>query len=133
MYFGLGCAENTVRKNGQTQKVTVLEKKQRTNERYETPLTIMETQPQTVKSAPLKPAEPIIAPLDQLVDGPTLLKIVFPESSRPHMGWLREQVSLRQIPYYRRGRKTYFIPRLVLEWFQMKQTLPIAMLKMKAP
>jgi hypothetical protein len=46
----------------------------------------------------------------QLVDGPTLLKEIFPPSNRPTLRWLREQQKNRTIPYIKISRLVFFDP-----------------------
>jgi len=66
--------------------------------------------------------------MEQLVDGRRLLAILFPDGhSRPSIKWLRQQVHRRQIPYIKRGRKVWYIPRMVKEWFDLKAVKPLRM------
>jgi hypothetical protein len=46
----------------------------------------------------------------QLVDGNTLLEIIFPKKSRPTLRWLRDQQELRRVPYRKIGRLVFFDP-----------------------
>ena len=74
--------------------------------------------------------EPMVDKLDQLVDGPTLLTIVWPDGpSRPSLWWLRKQVHAKQIPFVKRGKLIFYIPRSVLAWFKQKEYRPLTMLK----
>jgi hypothetical protein len=66
--------------------------------------------------------------MDQLVDGRRLLTILFPDGhSRPSIKWLRQQVRRRQIPYIKKGRKVWYTPRTVKEWFDLKAVKPLQM------
>ena len=51
----------------------------------------------------------------KLVDGPNLLKTIFPEHSRPSIRWLREQQRNRVIPSIRIGHLVFFDPVEVRE------------------
>jgi hypothetical protein len=71
-----------------------------------------------------------LSELDQLVRGERLLAIFWPDpAARPSMAWLRKQVKERQIPFVKRGRRVWYIPRTVKAWFELKQTKPIRMLQ----
>jgi hypothetical protein len=49
----------------------------------------------------------------QLVDGPTLLKMLFPENCRPTHRWLQHQVKRKAIPSTKIGHLRFFVPRVV--------------------
>jgi hypothetical protein len=51
----------------------------------------------------------------QLVDGPTLLEILFPEKCRPTLRWLRDQQAQRHVPFIKVGRLVFFDPTKVRE------------------
>jgi len=53
-----------------------------------------------------------------LVDAKKLLEILFEESSRPSLRWLRELQARREIPFTKRGRLIFFNPVKVLESFE---------------
>lgn len=81
----------------------------------------------------LKDSERLHSPLselDQLVNGERLLTILFPDgNSRPSIKWLRKQVQSRQIPYVKKGRKIWYTPRTVKQWFDLKEVKPLRMRK----
>jgi len=45
------------------------------------------------------------------------------------MAWLRKQVKARQIPFVKRGRRVWYIPKTVKAWFDLKETKPLLMLQ----
>jgi len=45
------------------------------------------------------------------------------------MAWLRKQVKARQIPFVKRGRRVWYVPKTVKAWFALKETKPIIMLQ----
>ena len=51
----------------------------------------------------------------QLVDGPTLLEILFPAKCRPTLRWLRQQQAQRSVPFIKAGRLVFFDPAKVRE------------------
>ena len=53
-------------------------------------------------------------PLDQLVDAPKLLELLWAPDCPPCLRWLRNQQRQRAIPSVRRGRRVWFIPRDVM-------------------
>ncbi len=53
--------------------------------------------------------------MDRLVSGPRLLEILWDETSRPSIRWLRDQQRRRSIPFMRVGRLIWFCPRQVME------------------
>ena len=57
-------------------------------------------------------------PFEQLVTAPRLLELLWDESSRPCLRWLREQEKRKAIPSIRRGRHVWFIPRAVMQAMQ---------------
>lgn len=59
----------------------------------------------------------------QFVDGDTLLKLLFPESSRPTLRWLRDQQKSRRIPYAKIGRLVFFDPAEVRAAWRQKFTV----------
>ena len=59
----------------------------------------------------------------KLVDGARLLEVLFDESSRPSLRWLREQQARRTIPFVKRGRLIFFDPAQVLESFKASATM----------
>ena len=61
--------------------------------------------------------------MSQLVDGKRLLEIVFEESSRPSLRWLRGQQQRRAIPFIKRGRLVFFDPDNVREFFNTQATV----------
>jgi hypothetical protein len=60
---------------------------------------------------------------NQLVDAKRLLEIIFEESSRPSLRWLRAQQEQRAIPFVKRGRLVFFDPSQVLESFRASATI----------
>jgi hypothetical protein len=46
----------------------------------------------------------------QMVDGPTLLEILFPPNCRPTLRWLRDQQKAKRLPFVKIGRLVFFIP-----------------------
>jgi hypothetical protein len=81
------------------------------------------TQCKSGRSSPL-------SEMDQLVRGERMLEIFWPDAaSRPSMAWLRKQVKARQIPFLRRGRRVWYIPRTVKVWLELKETKPTLMLQ----
>jgi hypothetical protein len=46
----------------------------------------------------------------QLVDGPTLLKILFPPANRPTVRWLADQKKARRVRFVKIGRLCFFNP-----------------------
>lgn len=72
----------------------------------------------------------LLAEMDQLVRGERLLEIFWSDpAARPSMAWLRKQVKSRQIPFVKRGRRVWYIPRTVKAWFELKETKPLLMLQ----
>jgi hypothetical protein len=59
-------------------------------------------------------AEAGLSPLDQLVSAPRLLEMLWDKESRPCLRWLRAQQRQHAIPFVRRGRRVWFVPRAVL-------------------
>jgi hypothetical protein len=59
----------------------------------------------------------------QLVNGPTLLELLFPEPCRPTLRWLRDQQRARRIPYTKIGRLVFFVPAQVRAALDQKQTI----------
>lgn len=57
----------------------------------------------------------LLDPLDQMVSAPELLRVLWSEESRPSLRWIRTQQKLRVIPFTRRGRRVWFVPRQVFE------------------
>ena len=71
-----------------------------------------------------------LSEMDQLVRGERILEMFWPETaSRPSMAWLRKQVKARQIPFVKRGRRVWYIPKTVKAWFDLKETKPLLMLQ----
>ena len=62
---------------------------------------------------------------EQLVDGPTLLEIVFKPECRPTLRWLRDQQKRRTIPFLKIGRLVFFDPENVREHFAEKSAVKI--------
>ena len=50
---------------------------------------------------------------NQLVDAHKLLEVLFDESSRPSLRWLRQQQLRRTIPFVKLGRLVFFNPEAV--------------------
>ena len=68
--------------------------------------------------------------MERLVRGERLLEIFWPDpAGRPSMAWLRKQVKARQIPFVKRGRRVWYVPKTVKAWFALKETKPIIMLQ----
>ena len=65
--------------------------------------------------------------MEQLVNGKRLLEIIFDESGRPPISWLRREVKKKTVPYVRRGRMFFFRPSSVTAWFRQKEVRPQAM------
>ena len=59
----------------------------------------------------------------QFVDATRLLEIIFEEKSRPSLRWLRERQAAREIPFVKRGRKVFFDPAVVREFFNSQATI----------
>lgn len=75
-----------------------------------------------------------LSEMDQLVDGNRLLTILFPDGhSRRSLKWLRAQVRSRQIPYVKKGRKVWYRPRKVQEWFELKEVVSLRMKEATSP
>jgi hypothetical protein len=51
---------------------------------------------------------------EQLVDAKGLLSMLWDESSRPSLRWLREQQSRRTIPFIKIGARVWFQPSVVI-------------------
>lgn len=51
--------------------------------------------------------------LGRYVDALTLLEILFDETSRPSLRWVRDQQRNRTIPFCKIGRRVFFDPALV--------------------
>lgn len=66
-----------------------------------------------------KPTERINPDL-QLVDGPTLLEVIFPERCRPTHRWLQHQVKRRNIPSIKCGHLRFYVPAAVRTALQEK-------------
>lgn len=49
-------------------------------------------------------------PPERLVNGPRQLELLFEETSRPSMRWLRQQQKANTIPFYKIGHLVYFHP-----------------------
>ena len=62
--------------------------------------------------------------MDQFVDGPRLLEILWDQASRPSLRWLRYQQKRRSIPFSRVGHRVWFVPNQVrqhmAEWNTLK-------------
>jgi len=69
-----------------------------------------------------KPVQRSVAP-GQLVDGPTLLKILFPEQCRPTLRWLRDQQANRTIQFVKIGRLVFFNPDKVREQLESQNSI----------
>jgi hypothetical protein len=54
------------------------------------------------------------------VDAPKLLEILFDESSRPSLRWLRDQQRNRTVPFCKVGRRVFFDPQLVKQHLDTK-------------
>lgn len=65
--------------------------------------------------------------MEQLVNGKRLLEIVFDESCRPPISWLRREVKRKAVPYIRRGRMFFFRPSSVTAWLRQKEVKPQTM------
>lgn len=59
----------------------------------------------------------------QLVDGPTLLTILFPENCRPTHRWLQHQTKNKRIPSVKVGHLRFFVPAQVRSTLAEKQTV----------
>ena len=65
-----------------------------------------------------------LPPLNQLVGATALLKAVWPdERSRPSLRWLRQQQSIRAIPWTPAGRRVLFCPAHVLAFAGSRLTV----------
>jgi len=53
--------------------------------------------------------------MKQFVKAEDLLKILWPESSRPTLRWLRDQQKARKIPWIKSSRFVFFQPEMVME------------------
>lgn len=65
--------------------------------------------------------------MENLVNGQRLLEIIFDESCRPPISWLRREVKKKTVPYIRRGRMFFFRPSSVQAWFRQKEVRPQTM------
>ena len=59
-------------------------------------------------------------PATRYVDAPKLLEILFDESSRPSLRWLRDQQRNRTVPFCKIGRRVFFDPQIVKFHFDAK-------------
>ena len=59
----------------------------------------------------------------RLVDGQRLLDVLFDESSRPSLRWLRGQQARRSIPFVKLGRLVFFDPARVRESLNSRSTV----------
>ena len=59
----------------------------------------------------------------QLVDGLTLLEIIFPKKCRPTLRWLRDQQENRSVPFRKIGRLVFFDPNEVREAWRDRFTV----------
>jgi len=98
------------------------------NEQEQAPLTQV---PRATPAFPASAGTPSpLSEMDQLVRGERILEMFWPETaSRPSMAWLRKQVKARQIPFVKRGRRVWYIPKTVKAWFDLKETKPLLMLQ----
>lgn len=76
-------------------------------------------------TAQAEPAAPSpLNEMDQFVDGPRLLEILWDKTSRPSLRWLRSQQKRRSIPFSRVGHRVWFVPNQVrqhmAEWNTLK-------------
>ncbi len=60
---------------------------------------------------------------EQLVDATTLLALLWDQSSRPSLRWLREQQARRTIPYVKMGARVWFLPSEVKRYLKEKWTV----------
>jgi len=60
-----------------------------------------------------------IAP-GQLVDGTTLLQILFPPECRPTLRWLRDRQATRTLPFVKIGHLVFFNPDKVREHLELQ-------------
>jgi hypothetical protein len=68
-----------------------------------------------------------MADMEKLVNGRRLLEVIFDDSCRPPISWLRREVKKKTIPYIRRGRLYFFRPSSVAAWFRQKEVRPLTM------
>jgi hypothetical protein len=61
----------------------------------------------------------------QLVCGEKLLEVLFEESSRPTLRWLRERQKDRSIPFVRLGNLVMFDPQVVRESLAARAVRPL--------
>lgn len=59
-------------------------------------------------------------PATRYVDAIKLLEILFDESSRPSLRWLRDQQRNRTVPFCKIGRRVFFDPLIVKLHFDAK-------------
>src|SRR5581483_6499656 len=57
----------------------------------------------------------LVSPMDQLTNAMGLLKLLWDDTSRPSLRWLRSQTKRSTIPCVRSGGRVWFIPREVRE------------------
>ena len=75
---------------------------------------------QVTSNGPIPDGSTILA-RGQFLDGKELLKVLFPESCRPSLRWLREQQKRRSIPFVKLGRLVFFDADQVREALQSRQ------------
>lgn len=65
--------------------------------------------------------------LDQWVSAERLLEILWDESSRPSLQWIRKETNRKMLPHIRRGRLIFYRPRSVMEWYGQRECRPSSM------
>lgn len=68
-----------------------------------------------------------LSELEQWVDVVRLRDIVWDSASRPSLQWLRKETKRRMIPHLRRGRRIFYRPQSVLEWYAQRESRPATM------
>ena len=63
--------------------------------------------------------------MDQMVSAERLLELLWEESSRPALRWLRTQQKRRAVPFTRIGRRVWFTPSQVLANFQNRKQVRV--------
>ncbi|HZR19091.1 MAG TPA: hypothetical protein VFE51_17520 [Verrucomicrobiae bacterium] len=80
--------------------------------------------PNQHQPAPVSPAW-CLNEMDQMVSAERLLELLWEESSRPTLRWLRTQQKRRAIPFTRIGRRVWFTPSQVLANFQTRKQVRV--------
>ena len=60
--------------------------------------------------------------VDKLVNGPTLLQILFDDETRPTLRWLQYQQQKKRVPFIKISRLVFFDPEKVRESLNAQKT-----------